>query len=80
MEGGTGGKYGDDELTDAAPLLAGRLVEPCLDVVLPALLEVTVGDNVVVLHFVAFRLLFFLPTYASSHERSRTPNEKISCS
>jgi hypothetical protein len=67
----------DDELTDAAPLLASRLVEPCLNVVLPALLEVAVGDNVVVLHFVALRLLF-LPTYASAHERSRRPNEKIS--
>ena len=49
-----------DELTNAAPLLAGRLVEPCLDIVLPVLLEVPVGDNVVVLrHFALF--LSYLP-------------------
>jgi hypothetical protein len=37
-------------VTDAAPLLAGGLVEPGFDVVLPTLLEVAVGDDVVVLH------------------------------
>ena len=49
-----------DELTDAAPLLAGGLVEPCLDIVLPVLLEVPVGDNVVVLHHFAL-FLSYLP-------------------
>lgn len=42
--------------SDAAPLLAGGLVEPCLDIVLPVLLEVPVGDDVVVLHHFALFL------------------------
>ena len=51
-----------DELTDVAPLLAGGLVEPCLDIVLPVLLEVPVGDNVVVLHHFAL-FLSYLPAH-----------------
>jgi hypothetical protein len=54
-----------DELTDAAPLLAGGLVEPCLDIVLPVLLEVPVGDDVVVLHHFAL-FLSFLPVHINN--------------
>ena len=46
-------------LTDAAPLLADGLVEPRLDIVLPVLLQVAVGDDIVVLHHLA--LLSSLP-------------------
>lgn len=47
------------DITDAAPLLAGRLVEPGLDIVLPVLLEVPIGDDVVVLmcSFCSFDLM-----------------------
>lgn len=37
---------------DAPPLLTARLVEPCSHTVLPVLVEVPVGDDVVVLHAV----------------------------
>ena len=57
-------------LTDAAPLLAGRLVKPGLDIVLPMLFEVAVGDNVVVLHH------FVLPAHTmaktSPHEQNNS--------
>jgi hypothetical protein len=46
----TNGREYVELVTNAAPLLAGRLVEPCLDIVLPVLLEVPVGDDIVVLH------------------------------
>ena len=49
-----------DELTDAAPLLASGPIEPCLDIVLPVLLEVPIGDNVVVLNLFAL-FLSYLP-------------------
>jgi hypothetical protein len=53
-------RRGGGERTNAASLLAGGLVEPCLDIVLPVLLEVPVGDDVVVLHHFAL-FLSFLP-------------------
>lgn len=56
-----------DELTDAAPLLAGGLVEPCLDIVLPVLLEVPVGDDVVVLHHFALFLTFLPARQCNNH-------------
>lgn len=52
-------------LTNAAPLLAGRLVEPGLDIVLPMLLEVAVRDNIVVLH----HFDPFLPADDPPHQR-----------
>jgi hypothetical protein len=71
----------DDELTDAALLLAGGLVEPCLDIVLPVLLEVPVGDNVVVLHFDPF--LSCLPakqhnnnTISKARHQNRNRNQR----
>ena len=49
--GGNTGSLGDPALTP--PELPGGLVEPSLDVVLPVLVKVTVGDQVVTLgwHF-----------------------------
>lgn len=38
------------ELTVPAPQLTGWLVEPCLYIELPLLLEVVVGDDIVMLH------------------------------
>ena len=38
-------------LTNSSSGFPGRLVEPCLDIVLPVLLEMTIRDNIVVLHF-----------------------------
>jgi hypothetical protein len=64
------GVAGNWVVTDAAPLLAGRLVEPCLDIVLPVLLEVTVGDNVVVLHHLAL-FLSYLPAHQHNHAISK---------
>jgi hypothetical protein len=62
------------ELTNAAPLLAGGLVEPCLDIVLPVLLEVAIGDNVVVLHH--FLLLSFLPVRITQ-TRTQTSHQRL---
>jgi hypothetical protein len=57
-------------VTDAAPLLAGGLVEPGFDVVLPTLLEVAVGDDVVVLHHC-------LPYLHQTKPPDRRQNKKI---
>ena len=60
-------------LTDAAPLLADGLVEPRLDIVLPVLLQVAVGDDIVVLHHLA--LLSSLP---AQHGQTKPPiSEKV---
>jgi hypothetical protein len=79
-------RTGGGERTDAAPLLAGGLVEPCLDIVLPVLLEVPVGDDVVVLHH--FALFSFLPAHQQRHidsngvsrDEQQTPREQESTS
>jgi hypothetical protein len=47
--GGSGGKLGSLDLSFlTADLLLNRLLEPSLDSVLPVLVEVLVGDDVVV--------------------------------
>jgi hypothetical protein len=79
-------RTGGGERTDAAPLLAGGLVEPCLDIVLPVLLEVPVGDDVVVLHH--FALFLSLPAHQQRHinsngvsrDEQQTPREQESTS
>jgi hypothetical protein len=40
----------DRDHTSSSSLFAGRLVEPCLHIVLPVLLEMPVRDDIVVLH------------------------------
>jgi hypothetical protein len=62
-------------LTDAAPLLAGRLVEPRLDMPLPVLLYVATGDDVVVLHHLG--LLSFLPATANESIQSHDSKNAI---
>jgi hypothetical protein len=63
-------------LTNAAPLLAGGLVEPRLDMPLPVLFDVAAGDDVVVLHHLA--LLSFLP--ATTHEKIQSRDRTSSAS
>lgn len=53
----------------------GRLVEPCLNIVLPELLEVPVGDNIVVIHH--FTLFLSLPAPSTNepyHPKRRATN------
>jgi hypothetical protein len=59
-------------LTNAAPQLAGRLVEPGLDMALPIFFTVAAGDNVVVLHHFAP----FLPAHDHVTEANRSAQEQ----